>query len=540
MSNKIIAIGGTGIKCLESFIHYCAVNNKKTEYDVLIVEADNENGNLLRLQETIESYIKVQDILYHGNIFAEDPIYGFGGIFVTNQFNRFKVWNPTNRTEHSNTLSGLDDFMKSDIAKALYTSDEINVDLDQGFRGHPSIGALMNGIAMDIKNDTTWNHFIGKESNVHGQNSKILIFGSLFGGTGAAGIYSILDQIIKFEIKEDNINIKYIDKIKTGAIKICAGMMTPYYELPPKTNGVDAGIVASHITDYTKYALRFYSDYNEIIDNISIILVGKNDTDIMRERVLTNNNWVTQKTSYSPGGMDQKNPSSIVELVMASASSRFFSNNDESLFNNGNTYIPARNKSIDADIKSNAQNILWSAMRSCDENFAIRLRTMLFVALCYTKKLHPILKSNIGSIIKTSKYADYGWLKYFEFDFKEMQQDTEDKASYVSAYYKGFIQWLHCVCNITVPNEDEDSYESLNQLVNVEAMESILVNSKYNSNIDYRYLILGNEKKHMQWNKKRHKVEARLNDGANADTNNPGYSMYRLLDKLYKIGGIKK
>ena len=53
----VIAIGGTGMRCLESFVHLCAVGMfDGKEINVLTLDTDYSNGNKSRVEGLIDLY----------------------------------------------------------------------------------------------------------------------------------------------------------------------------------------------------------------------------------------------------------------------------------------------------------------------------------------------------------------------------------------------------------------------------------------------------------------------------------------------------
>lgn len=57
----VIAIGGTGMRCLESFVHLCAIGMfDNEEIEILTLDTDQKNGNKGRVERLIEQYIKVK------------------------------------------------------------------------------------------------------------------------------------------------------------------------------------------------------------------------------------------------------------------------------------------------------------------------------------------------------------------------------------------------------------------------------------------------------------------------------------------------
>ena len=61
MSKFVIAIGGTGMRCLESFVHLCAIGMfDNEEINILTLDTDQTNGNKGRVEQLIDLYQKVK------------------------------------------------------------------------------------------------------------------------------------------------------------------------------------------------------------------------------------------------------------------------------------------------------------------------------------------------------------------------------------------------------------------------------------------------------------------------------------------------
>ncbi|MGY0035753.1 hypothetical protein [Pedobacter sp. NJ-S-72] len=57
----VIAIGGTGMRCLESFTHLCGIGMfDNQEIEVLTLDTDQNNGNKGRVEELINLYNRVK------------------------------------------------------------------------------------------------------------------------------------------------------------------------------------------------------------------------------------------------------------------------------------------------------------------------------------------------------------------------------------------------------------------------------------------------------------------------------------------------
>ena len=56
----LIGIGGTGMRCLESFVHTCAIGMyDNTEVHMLALDTDKNNGNYDRLRRIVNCYKSV-------------------------------------------------------------------------------------------------------------------------------------------------------------------------------------------------------------------------------------------------------------------------------------------------------------------------------------------------------------------------------------------------------------------------------------------------------------------------------------------------
>lgn len=59
----VLGIGGTGMRCIESLIHLCAMGMfDDTEIHLLALDTDKNNGNFSRLKEVKEAYVNAKNI----------------------------------------------------------------------------------------------------------------------------------------------------------------------------------------------------------------------------------------------------------------------------------------------------------------------------------------------------------------------------------------------------------------------------------------------------------------------------------------------
>ena len=143
MSYYLIGIGGTGARCLESFIHLNGAGLLKDSQPVkmIFVDADVSCGNLVRTQKAAGLYVEASKI-------------GFGNSgLMKNKLDTMDVWTPV-----PENCSNLDDVFQSKVLNnmseykplnmlytALFTEQERVTSLDKGFRGHPATMAHIGG-----------------------------------------------------------------------------------------------------------------------------------------------------------------------------------------------------------------------------------------------------------------------------------------------------------------------------------------------------------------------------------------------------------
>lgn len=548
MGKYIIAIGGTGIKCLESFLHISAINgfNSKSEkYNVLIVEGDVANGNKKRLQDTAINYKACQNVFFPKGI-AIDNVNKNGvtreqrlidreiqnnikrGLFK-DRFSEelgvtgFEVWSPDSKKE------SLDDMCKdanektSDVIKVLYNENERETNLNVGFKGHPNIGSLTMDYLMNLDDEgSSWYNFLGKgnreiaEQGMAGNVNEIVevfVVGSVFGGTGAAGLYSIVNKISKYSYVVGEAphtrEINYARKIQHGLIKVNVCMMLPYFSLPPKPEDLDSKLYASDLMENTVHALSYYLDQSEFINNISLILIGKSNMEIMKEEKGDG------KNGYAVGDSKQRNKSMTPEVLAALAIGQAFGNIK---FRQGTVSYIGRENQPD----ENNRVISWESIPTPREvAFKEKLRDMLVFALCYRRKIYPVIESKFTDVSK------YFWLGkcYGDMDNELYGESLYINAKQIDDYCKAYIEWV-----LDISTAGESNIETYN-LIDYKKIEDLRITS-IDADVDYAHLIEGIER-FVNWNK----MWEYINENGKeypAD----GKGLHRLITRIYD--GIRR
>lgn len=200
----VIAIGGTGMRCLESFVHLCAMGLFDNQtIDILTLDTDQSNGNKGRVENLIELYNKIK---------SDDANNIDGGrpnadTFFSAKINLYKfytVYGDANRKTYkilSGVNSGLHKDENTDLTDLFFDEDSVqSFELDHGYRAQTHLGSLLmyHGIVEAARNvsrnadaASTAEKDLRKflEALQEAQNSaRVFVFGSIFGGTGASSI----------------------------------------------------------------------------------------------------------------------------------------------------------------------------------------------------------------------------------------------------------------------------------------------------------------------------------------------------------------
>lgn len=314
MSTYIFAIGGTGARVLRSLTMLLAAGCKGTSAEEtiipIIIDYDTENGSTLQVQELLECYQRIHNRAYKSGdkdkeLFFSTRVEKLKDISKApgrfNKSSRFEVFLESNETcrtfaEHIgfNTINATNGTLPTRyLLEALYDNSngvnaELELSLEKGFKGCPNIGCVVTKRLKDTEELKQFMTLVNKED-------KILIIGSIFGGTGASGIPMLLDLFTDTAGLPDN---------KIGVIAV-----EPYF----KVHSDSASVINSATFEAkTKAALEAYdlgTSVNKQAD--AIYYVGDNKSGAL-------NNF--------EGGKEQCNPAHVAELIASICAIDFMNN----------------------------------------------------------------------------------------------------------------------------------------------------------------------------------------------------------------------
>lgn len=326
----LIAIGGTGMRCAEAFVHLCAMGMfDNTTIHILLLDADAQNGNLQKLRTVISNY----------RISRGDPeLHNYEGTPNGNP--------PTSETLFSAkiipyicTLSieplpkGMErgDKDNKHLADLIFTSNEQDFDLKEGFRALTHLGSVLmfNALNNISTGKTTSDNTAGflpfvRKIQDAPQNSRIFTFGSVFGGTGASSI-PVLPNAIERAISHTTRQNNYkIENCFFGSV-----LLTSYFSFPtPKADqrAKERIIAEAHLFKLNSQAALMYYQQDPTIkqkyQHLYVLGTPNNKFEVSS---------FSDDGTFITGGSKQINKPHYIELMAAAAAIDFFNTEDSVL-----------------------------------------------------------------------------------------------------------------------------------------------------------------------------------------------------------------
>lgn len=333
----VIAIGGTGMRCLESFTHLCAIGMfDNQEIEVLTLDTDQSNGNKAKVEQLIGLYSRTKtsdgksnpnsDTFFSAKLNLHRYWTNYEGAARENYRNISKINTGTPEQQEENQLL-------ADLFLDRGTVQEFN--LAHGYRAQTHLGSqlMYHGIVeaarslasgKDVKVEEKELETYLTKLEAAGADARVFLFGSVFGGTGASSIPVIPKALQEFvKIRSGGKSNIDLTKVKFGAT-----LLTEYFSFKkPDMKQMEAkkdSVVAdsSFFPLNSQAALQFY----------------QNDPTVKKTyKRLYHIGWPIESKPIGgdksddktiTGGANQKNPCHIVELLCACAAYDFFTRKD--------------------------------------------------------------------------------------------------------------------------------------------------------------------------------------------------------------------
>ena len=434
MKNFIIGIGGTGAKCLEHLVHCCSSGLGPSSLWVGMVDQDEANGNVSRTKILLNKYINLRNSLRDEN---KNELSEKSSLFKTNILtNNDSVWLPLKGADPT-----LEEVIHYELLKpevkglidCLYDTEEKKQNLSEGFRARPNIGAAAMLATTANEEDPFWSQiYKAIDAARGGEEVRVFIISSIFGGTGASGFPNIARRIDQIK-KEKNI---------TSNFHLGGALMLPYfnYEVPDENMEGELFAKPEEFLDQTKGALEYYSklfEYNKIFDQV--YLAG----------------WdpLAKLPNFKMGGNLQNNPPLFPELYAALGALRFFSSENsikdtQEIFHIG---------------KNDSDEILWSDIPNVSngQNSKENISKIIRFSFIYNWIYGPALT---GTWSKIKKFQNENWFKRLIFkntynsDSKSCEighENNQEIISLMKEYSQDVLTWVSDMQYSTVSNTDQ-------------------------------------------------------------------------------------
>lgn len=313
----VFGIGGTGARVIRSLTMLLASGVTLTDTNKIIpviIDVDAKNADTTRTLQALETYRLIRERGY-GN--REDTKEGFFNANLNTLSSIKPEKGTTEKMEDSFQLQfenletsfiryidpkeELAGDINMDFLEALYDNTppghenfshtELNLRLDLGFKGNPNIGCVVFNNLANAKEFK----FVLKSI---GENDRIFIISSIFGGTGSSGF----PQLVRLLQDEERIRANIF-----GALTVM-----PYFNV---TDDKKSAINSDRFNAKTEAALTYYAKY----------LKGKiNCFYQLWDRPL-------KQYENKEGGAEQQNNAHLIELIGATAVIDFVNKPDGAL-----------------------------------------------------------------------------------------------------------------------------------------------------------------------------------------------------------------
>jgi hypothetical protein len=434
--NVLIGIGGTGSRVIESVVNLCAAGMGPEKLHIFMIDPDQGNGNLTRTKSLITRYRQLRALYERtaGNPSfkteiiippADEPF--IWSIFEERNYTLGKYINYNNLKKTAPELA--------DLANVLFTNDELDTDLERGFRGHPSIGSV---VMADPPMDRYPFKLLWDGIETLGENElKVFIVGSIFGGTGAAGFPTLgSQQLLKYN---DAMHAKLAD----GKSRILLGgaLVLPYFSFTANPDIQESMFVTnSDFPIATKAALQYYNDKQLGFDQYYFI------GDSLSQNV----------GKFSTGSAEQENKPHYIEVSSALAAFDFFSQSATAA-KEAKFFIASReNEKVD-----------WNSLPVTRDSSNLQTATRQFRDLLadFTIFAYTWLTFGKNTLAKTHKQtSDETWYaENFKKEFKEASalynprhQSNNELYTHAEDFLNRFLYWI---CSL----DDRDKVQLIDQ-----------------------------------------------------------------------------
>lgn len=531
----VLGIGGTGMRCIESLIHLCAMGMfDDTEIHLLALDTDKNNGNFSRLKEVKEAYVNAKGLdkanrvaLTNTFFSANIKYYEFSPNYE--QKSTFKAVFNYGDTQYNHRE-------ETDLADLVLSDNVEDFNLRHGYRAQTHLGSMMmyHSIIEAAQSSATSDlkDFLSQliKASQNGQ-PRVFILGSVFGGTGASSIPIIPQAISKAAEIMSNGAANVLQSAYFGST-----LLTAYFSFrAPSSNELANQKVIATSDKFalnSQVAMMFYDDDTTVKSTYQkFYMMGTSglDWDPMQKEGDTIKETIT-------GGEQQKNDSHYIELLAACAALDFYNENENTLSQNKSLHkTDYQYRAINDNGKFEFQDFVGPNRAT---EFAQKFGTLIAFALFCN-----------GTDDFVEQVRSGGHKEITDFVGVDIEQ-VKNLRNYFSLFFvqilnngllkEGWLRQLHRSAgggDKFLFNANLFSPTTLKDLMKVDWNKEIYRNEGLGKDNTYKIGILGFGSKFDSFKKKF--IEVRDSDKSWQNITNQGEQLYKLifdtLGKLYKF-----
>lgn len=297
----LLGVGGSGAKCVEAFVRLAMCGVGPASSWVGLMDQDRSNGNVGRTNQLLAEYLDLRRALRTPGVadLGDSPLFAS----ELRQPGGGWAWAPEAQSASSlasSTGYGGLPLPQQALLEALFSGTERTLELDEGFRQRPALGAAVTLQGLQSASGL-WQELLNAlRSAGHGRPIRVFLIASIFGGTGAAGFPTVA-RLLRDRIEQEQLS----DRVKLGG-----ALLLPYFSFPPPPDGgpairPDSAAFMMQARGALEYYARLQSE--QVFDRLYVI----------------GNDPLIQLDTYSDGGVNQVNPPMLTELVAALAAIDF-------------------------------------------------------------------------------------------------------------------------------------------------------------------------------------------------------------------------
>lgn len=330
----LVCAGGTGMRCLQSFINLCSVGMFAGQtIDVLLLDTDAENKDKKNTENLMQKYTK----LMHNTGEAKS---NKAGEFFSANINLY-TFIPDYSKETTKRFTLISEIEKGDpsvnkrLGDLFYEEPVQEFDLSHGYRAQTHLGSYLMYHAFieeirkanasdDYKYSSQLYKFIDRirEANNEGE-ARIFSLGSTFGGTGASSI-PVMPIAITDAAKIISGGMVNMDNLFYGA-----SLLSNYFTFPSPSDAHKAkdGIIAdAQFFPYNSAAaLMYYIKDKTILKTYKrFYILGWGEFNKINTADYKMKISGAKEGKTATGGKAQENPGHILEFISAFSAKHFF------------------------------------------------------------------------------------------------------------------------------------------------------------------------------------------------------------------------